>query len=79
MTALYGMRDQTEVREGTPLTLWLKKHGHKTVQKYNQLLQTKDGVGPIQFEIPGLTFKAYIDPEKKYSEVDRFSQVILIQ
>lgn len=65
------------VREGTPLTLWLKKHGLHTVEKYQQLLKTPNGTGPIEFqgETPAKKFKAYIDVDNELSPVDKMSQV----
>jgi len=77
MIGLFGLRDSLHVHEGSPLQIWLKRHGTATVAKYNQLLNAR-GVGPITFqaELPSKTFSAYIDPEGKFSEVDKLSQVM---
>jgi len=76
MGALFGLRDSVHVHEGSPLQLWLKRHGARTVAKYNELLNV-GGVGPVTFqaETPTKTFSAYIDPEGKFTEVDKLSQV----
>jgi len=77
MNALFGLRDSVHVREGSPLQVWLKRHGAGTVAKYNELLSV-GGVGPVTFqaETPTKTFSAYIDPESKFADVDKLSQVM---
>jgi len=77
MNALFGLRDSVHVHEGSPLQVWLKRHGACTVAKYNELLKV-GGAGPVTFqaEIPTKSFNAYIDPESKFSEVDKLSQVV---
>jgi len=77
MKALFGMQDSLHIHEGSPLQLWLKRHGACTVAKYNELLNV-GGVGPLTFEAesPAKTFSAYIDPENKFDAVDKFSQVM---
>jgi len=61
---------------GTPLVLWMKKHGQRTVDKYNAW---KEGGGKsaiiFQAESADKLFEAYIDPENQFAEVDKFSQV----
>lgn len=76
MNALFDMRDTIQKREGSPLTVWLKRHGARTVAKYNELLKA-GGIGPITFqaETPSKIFEAFIDPENKFAQVDKFSQV----
>ena len=75
MNALFAMRDDTSC-EGSPLQLWLKRHGAATVAKYKEL-QEAGGVGPICFEAetPSKAFHALIDPEDNFAQVDKFSQV----
>ena len=77
MNALFGLQDTAHIHEGTPLQLWLKKHGMRTIEKYRELLKTPGGIGPIQFqaETPDSVFNANIDPENKFAAVDKFSQV----
>ena len=77
MNALFGMQDSLHIHEGSPLQLWLKRHGAGTVAKYNELLNA-GGVGPLTFqaETPAKTFTAYIDPENKFDAVDKLSQVM---
>ena len=76
MNALYGLRDSVQTHEGSPLQIWLKRHGARTVAKYDELLNL-GGVGPLRFqaETPSKTFSAFIDQENKFSAVDKFSQV----
>jgi len=76
MNALYGLRNSIQHHEGSPLQIWLKRHGARTVAKYNELLNV-GGVGPLTFEAetPSKTFAAFIDPENKFTPVDKFSQV----
>jgi len=77
MNALFGLRDTLHNREGSPLQLWLKRHGAATIAKYSELLNV-GGIGPVTFhaETPTKTFSAYIDPESKFTEVDKLSQVV---
>jgi len=77
MNALFGLQDSLHIHEGSPLQLWLKRHGACTVAKYSELL-TVGGVGPVTFqaETRAKTFTAYIDPENKFSAADKFSQVV---
>ena len=76
MSALFGLRDSVHIREGSPLQIWLKRHGARSVAKYNELLSV-GGVGPVTFQAETLTkaITAYIDPDNKLDPVDRFSQV----
>jgi|SRR6218665_1058510 len=76
MNALFDMRDTVQQHSGSPLTVWLKRHGSRTVAKYNELLKA-GGVGPIMFqaETPDERFEAYIDPDNQFAPVDKFSQV----
>lgn len=76
MNALYGMIDSVQKHEGTPLQVWLKRHGARTLFKYKELLES-GGVGPIKFqaETPEKLFDAYIDIENQFKPVDKLSQV----
>lgn len=80
MNLLFSMRHSVQDREGTPLQTWLRRHGARTVAKYDEL-QKAGGVGPITFqgETPAKTFKAHIDPDNKFAPVDKFSQVNTLQ
>lgn len=77
MNALHGLRDTIHIHEGSPLQMWLKRHGARTITKYNDLVNV-GGVGPVTFqaETPTKTFTAYIDQENKFATVDKFSQVM---
>ena len=76
MNTLYAMRDQVRVSTGTPLQLWLKRHGSASVSKYEQLEQFKFQ-GPLIFqgETPKRQFEAFIDPDNDFGAIDKFSQV----
>ncbi|ESO08091.1 hypothetical protein HELRODRAFT_156650 [Helobdella robusta] len=80
MNALYEMMDSVQKHEGTPLQIWLKRHGARTIVKYKELLQV-GGVGPIKFqaETPEKVFDAYIDVDNKFKPVDKLSQVNTLQ
>ena len=77
MNTLYGLRDAVQIQEGLQLQTWLKRHGTRTVAKYNELLDV-GGIGPVMFqgEVPSTTFAAYIDAENKFDPADKLSQVI---
>lgn len=76
MNTLYGLRDAVQIQEGLQLQTWLKRHGTRTVAKYNELLDV-GGIGPVMFqgEVPSTTFAAYIDAENKFDPADKLSQV----
>ena len=80
MNTLFDMKSSIQKHEGTHLQVWLKRHGARTVAKYEEL-QKAGGVGPIVFqgETPNKTFEAYIDPENKFAPVDKFSMVRLMR
>jgi carbonic anhydrase len=80
MNALFEMRRSVQRHEGTPLQVWLKRHGARTVAKFEEL-EKVGGVGPITFqgETPAKTFDAYIDPDNNFAPVDKFSQVNTLQ
>jgi len=80
MNCLFDLRRSVQRHEGTPLQVWLKRHGARSVAKFDEL-QKAGGVGPITFqgETPERTFNAYIDPDNKFKPVDKFSQVNTLQ
>lgn len=80
MGMLFALRDTVQVHQGTPLQAWLKRHGARTVAKYQELLKV-GGVGPITFqaETPSKIYEAFIDPENKFADVDKFSQVYCLR
>lgn len=77
---LFALRDTVQVHQGTPLQAWLKRHGARTVAKYQELLKV-GGVGPITFqaETPSKIYEAFIDPENRFADVDKFSQVYCLR
>lgn len=76
MNLLHSTIDKTSDNKLSPLTHWVTHHGALSVAKYKELVQ-KGNSKPLIFqgETPDTLFEAYIDPEKKLFEVDRFSQV----
>ena len=76
MNLLFSVRDSVDSHQGSPLELWLKRHGATSVQKYSEF-ETKGHSQPLEFqaETPDKLFEAFIDPEDKFKEVDKFSQV----
>ncbi|XP_046548515.1 beta carbonic anhydrase 1-like [Haliotis rubra] len=81
MNALYGLRHDCHHQVGTPLQMWLKKHGQPTVSKFEKLEAGNNYSGPLTFqgETEKSNFDAYIDPENKFSMADKFSQVNCLQ
>ncbi|ESO96195.1 hypothetical protein LOTGIDRAFT_116181 [Lottia gigantea] len=64
----------------TFLEMWLKLHGRNTLKAFNQLQEHNNFMGPLKFDIENYkSFEAYIDPENKFSIVDKFSQVNCLQ
>ncbi|KAK2147424.1 hypothetical protein LSH36_554g01003 [Paralvinella palmiformis] len=80
MNLLFSIKDKMADHSGTPLVLWMKKHGQRTVDKYNAW---KEGGGKsaiiFQAESADKLFEAYIDPENQFAEVDKFSQINTLQ
>ncbi|XP_066981376.1 beta carbonic anhydrase 1 [Macrobrachium rosenbergii] len=84
MNMLHMMRnsDRTsqEIIKQSPLKAWLVRHGHSSIAKYAQL-EVADFQAPLIFqaETPMRRFVAYIDPENKFGEEDKLSQVNTLQ
>jgi len=77
---LYSLRHDIKNHQGSPLEVWMKRHGARSVAKFNTL-ESVGGVGPIAFEAetPDKAFSAYIDPERILEPADRLSQVNTLQ
>jgi carbonic anhydrase len=76
MNLLYGLRDKIHEHRGSPLEVWVKKHGTASVLKHEIFMRYPHE--PLQFyaERP---FMAFIDPDNRFNEVDKFSQVNCLQ
>ena len=76
MQLLYKLRHDMAAHRGTALEVWMKRHGARSVAKFEEL-ERVGGVGPISFqaETPNKVFNAYIDPERILEPADRLSQV----
>ncbi|KAK3581678.1 hypothetical protein CHS0354_022605 [Potamilus streckersoni] len=77
MNLLFTCRHECHKPEGTPLQLWVKKHGQRSVEKFSMLSSENKYLGPVVFqaETTQRTFEAFIDPEDKFRIEDKFSQV----
>lgn len=74
MRLLYDLRDDIDNPKGTPLELWVKKHGKRTLEKFSHLKEENGFVGPVPFvQDVNEAYEVYIDPE--YNVVDKLSQV----
>ena len=76
MNLLHSIRDSVDDSQGSPLQLWLKRHGKTSVQKFAKF-EEAGKKKPLEFqaETPEKRFEAYIDPENKFNDADKFSQV----
>ncbi|KAL5004406.1 hypothetical protein ScPMuIL_017862 [Solemya velum] len=81
MNALYDIRHECDEHSGSPLQLWLKKHGEPTVKKFSEMQENIELQRPLIFqaETENHNFEAIIDPENKYKIQDKLSQVNTLQ
>lgn len=79
MQALYDMRDSLDDTTGSPLQLWLKRHGKITIDKFKQLIPENSHKGPLKFQGEMNEFLAYIDDDNQYQMYDKLSQVNCLQ
>lgn len=80
MGLLHQLQDEVGDHIGSPLELWLKKHAGTSISKF-QKWKAGGSKDAIQFiaETPKHVFEAYIDRERKFSEVDQLSQINTLQ
>lgn len=80
MHLLYDFRNKMEPDANSPLELWIKKHGLRTVEKFNMLKKENNFTGPVPIRITEeKTFKVYIDQKNEYNMQDKLSQVNAVQ
>ncbi len=72
MNLLYSIRSEIHDHTGSPLEVWVKKHGTASALKYD--IFTRQPHKPLQF-YTDKPFMAYIDPDNKFADADKFSQV----
>ena len=79
MGLLYDLQSQMDNHSGSPLELWIKKHGKRTIEKFKYLNEANSFVGPVPFiqESEDKKFEVYIDPDQNFNKVDKLSQVKL--
>uniref|UniRef100_T1IZQ6 Carbonic anhydrase n=1 Tax=Strigamia maritima TaxID=126957 RepID=T1IZQ6_STRMM len=81
---LHGLRDPATVslldKQVSPLKAWLCRHAASSFRKFDKL-KAAGFKEPLEFqsETPMRRFVAYIDPENKFEEVDKLSQVNVLQ
>ncbi|KAH3870454.1 beta carbonic anhydrase 1-like isoform X3 [Dreissena polymorpha] len=81
MRLLYDLRKQMDAKTGSPLELWIKKNGWRTIEKFQYLKEENSFTGPVPFmqESENTKFKITIDPGQQFNIVDKLSQVNCIQ
>ncbi|XP_060565833.1 beta carbonic anhydrase 1-like [Ruditapes philippinarum] len=82
MGLLFDLRSEIDVPTGSPLELWIKKHGKRTLEKFSYLTEANNFTGPVPFTQESLEDKKFeikIDPEQNFYIVDKLSQVNCIQ
>ncbi|XP_014681778.1 PREDICTED: beta carbonic anhydrase 1-like [Priapulus caudatus] len=82
MNALYDVVSTVAAgeREG-PLHTYLRSYAVPTIMKMQQLLRSPNMEGPLEFSVTPRhrSFRAFIDPEHELSEMDKLSQVNVLQ
>ncbi|XP_077988628.1 beta carbonic anhydrase 1-like [Glandiceps talaboti] len=80
MNALYDLKDNPYLdREKQPFGAWLRRFGNASLTKFERIEMGFNGPLEFQGETQRHNFKAYIDPENKFSLVDKLSQVNCLQ
>lgn len=77
MRLLYDLRNDMDTPTGSPLELWIKKHGKRTIDKFKKLKEDNNFIGPVSYKLsPGAGRQdVYIDPDHNHNMVDKLSQV----
>lgn len=81
MGLLYKLHNEIDDPNGSPLELWVKKHGKRSLEKFkNYLTEENKYIGPVPFSLKGKnkSFKVFIDPENKYNITDKLSLVSIV-
>ncbi|KAL4239628.1 hypothetical protein ACF0H5_000437 [Mactra antiquata] len=81
MILLHNLRNEVDNQMGSPLELWVKKHGRRSLKKFDYLTKENKYVGPVPFHLKGCnqSLQVSIDPENKFCETDKLSQVNCVQ
>lgn len=81
MGLLYSLRNELGDTTGTPLELWVKRQGSRSIQKFKHLTAENGFTGPVPYKLESEydISKAYIDKRHVLSMVDKLSQVNCIQ
>ena len=77
MGLLYSLRNELGDTTGTPLELWVKRQGSRSIQKFKHLTAENGFTGPVPYKLESEydISKAYIDKRHVLSMVDKLSQV----
>ena len=77
MGLLYNLRNELGDTTGTPLELWVKRHGHHSIQKLKYLTAENGFTGPVPYKLESEKemSKVLIDKMHRLSMVDKLSQV----
>ncbi|XP_033096127.1 beta carbonic anhydrase 1-like [Anneissia japonica] len=85
MNALYSLcsctkhKDDDEVPPDSPVSRFLNQVGMATIEKFEAVRKCEPGALHFKSEVPSLSFRAFIDPEKQLSLTDKLSQVNTLQ
>ncbi|XP_045201158.1 beta carbonic anhydrase 1-like [Mercenaria mercenaria] len=81
MSLLYDLRTEMDIPSGSPLELWIKKHGKRTIDKFQHLKEENGFIGPVPYiqEKEDKKFEIYIDPDHNFNMVDKLSQINCVQ
>ncbi|WAR27466.1 BCA1-like protein [Mya arenaria] len=77
MRLLFELRNEMDKKTGSPLELWIKKHGAKTIEKFNFLNEGNDFIGPVPYkqETDSKFFSVFIDPDQNHNLVNCIQQL----
>lgn len=77
MRLLYDLKNDMDTPTGSPLELWIKKHGKSTMEKFRKLNDENSFVGPVPYQlVPGAErLEVFIDPDQNHNMVDKLSLV----
>lgn len=86
MHLLYALRDagfaSEENLRSSPLRAWMNRHAKTSLEKFNEFEKNEfpnDVPLIFQGEVPGKQFRAFIDPENRFSVIDKLSQINTLQ
>ena len=77
MGLLYKLRNDLNNTTGSPLELWVKRHGKASMQKFKHLSVENGFIGPVPYKLESDydISKVYIDRKQCLNMVDKLSQV----